>query len=191
MQSPERPTPPSAADPGRDRTIHQITHSNIQSILQVEDTRRRRKPFAHRLVERIARFCGTMTFLWINVGWFLAWVAANVLLEPFDPYPFTLLLLLVSLEAILLAVLILISQNLSAAENERRHHLDLQINLLNEREMTALLRLAVAVAGRLGIDDEQLREVASLAEETDPTAVLRQIAEAEDDGAARRQRSEA
>ena len=184
MESKQRATAPS----DRDRTIHQITHSNIRSILQAERARRRRKPFAYRLVERIARFCGTMTFLWINVGWFIAWVAVNVFLQPFDPYPFTLLLLLVSLEAILLSVLILISQNLSAAENERRHHLDLQINLLNEREMTALLRLTMAMATRLGIDESQVREVAAFAEETDPTAVLRQIVEAEEAGEAGRER---
>jgi uncharacterized membrane protein len=162
-----------------DPTIEQITHANIASILRVEDARRRRKPLAYRLVERIARFCGTIGFLWINVGWFAAWILANRFVVAFDPYPYTLLLLCVSLEAIVLSVLILISQNMSAAESEQRHHLDLQINLLNEREMTAMLRLSMAMAERLGIDEAQQREVAALAEETDPAAVLHQIVEAE------------
>jgi len=167
----------SAALPD-DPTIEEITHANIESILRDEERRRRRHPFAYRLVERIARFCGTMAFLWINVAWFVGWVAFNQWL-PFDPYPFTLLLLFVSLEAIILSILILISQNMSAADSERRHHLDLQINLLNEREMTAMLRLAVVMADRLGIDEEAKKEVAALARETNPAAVLQQIVEAE------------
>lgn len=175
-----------AASSDRDRTVHQVTHANIRSILQVEQTGKRREPFAYWLVERIARFCGTVTFLWVNVGWFACWVLVNVFVAPFDPFPFTLMLLMVSMEAILLSVLILISQNLSAAESERRHHLDLQINLLNEREMTALLRLTMAMATRLGIDEAQQREVAAFAEETDPRAVLRQIVEAEEDSEAGR-----
>ena len=119
-----------------------------------------------------------MAFLWINVAWFAGWMAFNELL-PFDPYPFTLLLLFVSLEAIILSILILISQNMSAADSERRHHLDLQINLLNEREMTAMLRLAIVMADRLGIDAEAKKEVVALARETNPAAVLHQIVEAE------------
>lgn len=161
-----------------DPTIEEITHSNIESILRVEERRRRRKPLAYRLVERIARFCGTMSFLWINVAWFVVWIGINQV-WPFDPYPFTLLLLFVSLEAIVLSILILISQNMSAEESERRHHLDLQINLLNEREMTAMLRLAIVMADKLGIDDEAKKEVTALARETNPATVLHQIVEAE------------
>ena len=170
--------PPAAAVLPDDPTIEEITHANIESILRHEERRRRHHPLAYRLVERIARFCGTMAFLWINVAWFIGWVVVNQFV-PFDPYPFTLLLLFVSLEAIILSILILISQNMSAADSERRHHLDLQINLLNEREMTAMLRLAIVMADRLGIGEEEKKEVAALARETNPATVLHQIVRAE------------
>ena len=148
-------------------------------ILCHEEERRRRKPAWFKLVERTARFCGSMRFLWLNVLWFAVWIGGNVAFKSFDPYPFTFLILVVSLEAIVLSILILISQNLSAVESERRHHLDLQINLLNEREMTALLRLTTLMADKLGIDIAQQAEVDALALDTDPAAVLRQIVTAE------------
>ena len=119
-----------------------------------------------------------MSFLWINIGWFVGWVVVNQYV-PFDPYPFTLLLLFVSLEAIILSILILISQNMAAEENERRHHLDLQINLLNEREMTALLRLVMQIAAQVGVDAKAQSEARALTEDTDPGTVLHQIVEAE------------
>lgn len=161
-------------------TIESLTHANIESILCLEDEERAAKPVLYRVVARAAAFCGTVAFMWLNVAVFVAWIALNEVVWKFDPYPFTFLLFIVSLEAIFLAILILISQNMSAEENERRHHLDLQINLLNEREMTAMLRLATVMAQHMGIDEKALREVRSLTEETDPTAVLKQIVAAED-----------
>jgi uncharacterized membrane protein len=118
-----------------------------------------------------------MKFLWLNMAWFAVWIGWNNAFKPFDPHPF--LILVVSLEAIVLSILILISQNLSAVESERRHHLDLQINLLNEREMTALMRLTTLMADRLGISSGEQAEVDALALDTDPAAVLQQIVKAE------------
>lgn len=138
-----------------------------------------RKPFAHRVIQRIADFCGTIAFLVTQAVFFGVWIGYNLALQPFDPYPFPLLMLLVSLEAIFLSVFILISQNLSAAESDRRHHLDLQTNLLTEREMTALMRLVARMAEKMEVAADDLAEVESFAHETDPTAVLKQIVKAE------------
>lgn len=76
-------------------------------------------------------------------------------------------------------MLILISQNMASEVNERRHHLDLQINLLNEREMTALLKLSLRMAEKLKMDDEDLTEIRALTDDTDLGAVLHQIVDAE------------
>jgi len=170
----------SAVGAGRHGTIDHITHDNIESILCLEDTEHRRKPMLYRVVERAARFCGTLTFLWINIAFFASWIALNQFLVKFDPYPFTFLLFVVSIEAIMLSILILISQNMSAEASERRHHLDLQINLLNEREMTAMLRLALHMADKLGIDADAQAEAVALSKKTRPEHVLHQIVRAED-----------
>jgi len=156
-----------------------ITEKNIENILCSEDERRARAPRAYRVIAAVTRACGTVAFLLANAAMFAAWVAINEWVFEFDPYPFTFLLFMVSLEAIFLSVLILISQNMAAAESERRHHLDLQMNLLSEREITALMRLTVELARKAGVDDEATREVRDFAHETDPAAVLSQIVEAE------------
>ena len=164
---------------GSSPSIEALTEHNIESILCLEDKERATQPKLYRMVSAIAAFCGTVNFLWVNLAVFAVWIVLNEGLFKFDPYPFTFLLFLVSLEAIFLSILILISQNMAAQENERRHHLDLQINLLNEREMTALLRLVTQVAARLGVEGDAQREVRALTEDTDPGAVLHQIVRAE------------
>lgn len=161
------------------RTIEQVTKGNIESILCNEDARRQRTPGVYRAIERMAGFCGTVSFLLLNAAFFAAWVVYNQGPWAFDPYPYTFLLFAVSLEAIFLAIMILISQNLAAMENERRHHLDLQINLLSEREDTALLRLVIRMADQMGISPKDQEEARRFAHDTDPSAVLGQIVEAE------------
>lgn len=170
---------PTSANATKRKTIDRITHDNIESILCLEDDARRRKPALYRAVARIARFCGTLAFLWINLAVFGLWVVVNEFVLPFDPYPYTFLLFVVSIEAIVLSTLILISQNMSAEANEHRHHLDLQINLLNEREMTAMLRLATRMAEKLGVDPEDQVEADHLSRKTKPEKVLHQIVDAE------------
>jgi uncharacterized membrane protein len=103
----------------------------------------------------------------------------NTVGHPLDPYPFTGLALMLSLEAIFLSILILISQSMAAVESERRHHLDLQINLLAEREMTAALRLLVKLADAQAIGDVAQQEVRAFAQPTDPASVFSQIVDAE------------
>ena len=160
-------------------TIEALTHANIEAILCLEDQERDARPWVYRVVAQAASLCGTVGFLMVNLVVFAAWIAYNVTPWAFDPYPFTFLVLVVSLEAIVLAIMILISQNMGSEESERRHHLDLQINLLNEREMTAALRLMNRIALHIGLEDEAVKEAQTLAEDTNPEKVLHQIVKAE------------
>ena len=159
--------------------IARVTEQNIENLLCTEEERRRKTPRIYRLVSAVTRNCGTVGFLVVNAVFFAAWIAVNELVVTFDPFPYTLLILGVSLEAIFLSILILISQNMDAQESQRRHHLDLQMNLLTEREITALMRLVVEMAERAGLDESQTREARCFAHETDPSAVLSQIVKAE------------
>ncbi|MBV8451503.1 MAG: DUF1003 domain-containing protein, partial [Deltaproteobacteria bacterium] len=92
-----------------------------------------------------------------HVVWFGVWVTINTgwLLGKlkFDPYPFALLCMLVSLEGVLLSTFVLIKQNRMSQRADARAHLDLQINLLSEREITKLLQMQRLVCARLGIED--------------------------------------
>ena len=159
--------------------IDALIAENVDSVLSDELKTRAQAPRLHRAVGVIASFCGTIPFLACNVGFFAFWIAVNQLGWKFDPFPHTLLMFAVSIEAVVLSILVLIGQNMATAESERRHHLDLQINLLNEREMTALLRLTGEIARVVGVADRALAEVREFAHDTDPASVLKQITEAE------------
>ena len=105
-----RSRPPADLEPGR---IDEVTQRNVQMIEQLREADNANRSRADRIADFIARFCGSMTFVWVHVIWFGGWLLINSLdgTEHFDPYPFTFLTFVVSLEAIFLSTFILISQN--------------------------------------------------------------------------------
>src|SRR5947209_4161084 len=86
--------------------------TNVAEIIDLESQQRNKRTIAEQLSERVAKFCGSMMFVYVHIAWFGIWIVVNnVASTPFDPYPFTFLTLVVSLEAIFLSTFILISQN--------------------------------------------------------------------------------
>ena len=86
----------------------------------------------------------------------------------FDPFPYTLLTTLVSLEAIFLSIFLLINQNVMSRQADHRAHLDLQVNLLAEQEATQMLRMMARVCRKLDVEIGDLyRELAGLEKKTD------------------------
>lgn len=157
-----------------------VTRQNVEAMHRLEDAAMARRTGADRVAAAIARFCGSMTFVWIHVLVFAIWIGYNALpwFRPFDPYPFTFLTLVVSLEAIFLSTFILISQNYDMRISERRNQLDLQINLLSEQENTKILQILERIAKKVGAhisDDPQVR---ALEEATRPDSLVDQIEQA-------------
>jgi uncharacterized membrane protein len=177
-------------------TGEDVTRQNVLAMRQLEEAAMARRTGADRVAAGIARFCGRMIFVWIHVALFAAWIAYNTVpwFKPFDPYPFTFLTLVVSLEAIFLSTFILISQNYDMRVAERRNQLDLQINLLAEQENTKMLQMLERIAKKVGAhvsDDPQVR---ALEEATRPESLVEQIEEAykgDEGGPAKRQESKA
>ncbi|HYI65455.1 MAG TPA: DUF1003 domain-containing protein [Candidatus Limnocylindrales bacterium] len=101
----------------------------------VEHRRRRRESSSLRLADAITAFSGSMRFVALHVVWFSAWILLN-LLVPFDPFPFGLLTMLVSLEAIFLSTFVLISQN----RHDQRDHLVVGHHYQQTRLLEELLR---------------------------------------------------
>jgi uncharacterized membrane protein len=130
-----------------------------------------------------------MTFVWAHVVWFALWIGYDLFRRnnTFDPYPFQLLTLVVSLEAILLSALILISQNRDARLSERRNHLALQIALLTEQENTKMLQILEKVALKVGIKDLGDPTLQVLEEATRPERLAEQIDQAMEQEEAARQ----
>jgi CRP/FNR family transcriptional regulator, cyclic AMP receptor protein len=100
--------------------------------------------FADRAADKIARFGGSWKFIIFSMALFGVWMAANVALlrsQPFDPFPFTLLNLVLGIMAALQAPIIMMSQNREAKKDRVRADLDYQVNLKNEMLLGEILRI--------------------------------------------------
>ncbi len=94
-----------------------------------------------RIADWIAWFSGSMPFLALNTAWFISWIwinSFNVGFRQFDPYPFGLLTMIVSLEAIFLSIFVLISQNRQAEKDRVRSNIDYEVNVKAELEVAHL-----------------------------------------------------
>ena len=94
-----------------------------------------------RAADWIAWFSGSMYFLALNALWFFTWIVINTLplgIEPFDPFPFGLLTMIVSLEAIFLSIFVLISQNRQAEKDRVRSNIEYEVNIKAELEVAHL-----------------------------------------------------
>jgi len=171
----------STGDLRSQAAAEQLTQQNVETILQLEDAANAQRTSADRVAERIAAFCGSMRFVWVHVIWFGGWVLLNVIpgIRHIDPFPFTFLTLVVSLEAIFLSTFILISQNHDTRISERRSHLDLQLNLLSEQENTKMIRILRQIATAVGADVEIDPSVKPLEQEIDPEKLVQQLENAE------------
>jgi uncharacterized membrane protein len=136
-------------------TERQPVERNIRVIAELERRALTGRSAADRLSDAVTRVTGTGAFAAANLLVFAVWIFANTPLSgraPFDPFPFSLLTLVVSLEAILLAIFVLMSQNRMARAADKRAHLDLQVDLLAEQELTAMLQLLYALCEQLNVD---------------------------------------
>jgi uncharacterized membrane protein len=104
----------------------------------------------------------------------VAWV------RHWDPYPFILLNLALSFQAAFAAPILMMSQNRQSRFIERRNQLDLQINLLAEQENTEMLRLLRLLCEKAGVSAADLSSTELLSEETNPDALIAQIAKTAD-----------
>ena len=111
---------------------------------------------SERIAERIAAFTGSMFFIWLHVVWFALWMIFNIRwpwihFQPVDPFPFTFLTMVVSLEAIFLSAFILMSENRQGRLGDRRSRVNLQVDMIAEREITKLMEVLVEVRDHLGV----------------------------------------
>lgn len=156
-----------------------ITRRNVRTVKELEELAVADPSFADRTASFVARFCGSIHFVWIHAAVFGAWFAVNSIpgLPHWDPYPFTFLTMWASTEAIFISSFILIAQNYAMRVSERRAQLDLQVNLLAEQETTKTLQMLEAIARQVGAQVGQDPEVAALAEATRLDNLARQIDE--------------
>lgn len=161
----------AARDPRKDASKPAAPQplKNIQTIAKLEEEELLKRSAVERVGDRLVTMAGSPGFALFHVAWFCLWIALNRGLIPrvpvFDPYPFNLLTMAVSLEAIFVTIAVLNSQNRMVRLSDRRAQLDLQINMLAEQESTAALLLLQRIAERLGVPLGE-PEPAELAEKT-------------------------
>ncbi|MEO6556274.1 MAG: DUF1003 domain-containing protein [Ferruginibacter sp.] len=150
---------------------------NIETILNLEKEAVESRSPAEHIADKVTKFAGSSPFIILHAAWFGVWIIINggIIpgLAPFDPFPFSFLTLVVSLEAIFLTLLVLMSQNRMTKEADKRAHLDLQINMLDEQETTIILRMVHKIAKHLGLQEESDESVKELCEETDVNSVAK------------------
>jgi uncharacterized membrane protein len=176
--------PPRHLPRTKDPAVAGVIEENIRVIAELREAGRRAKSPHARMADWIARLSGHVGFLYLHAAWFSAWILVNVGTHPlvgFDPYPFGLLTMVVSLEAIFLSTIVLISQNMLGAAADRRADLDLQIDLLSEHEITRVLVLVDRIAQKLGIEEGFDPALPQLERATVPGKVMEEIQAREED----------
>jgi uncharacterized membrane protein len=125
-------------------TAHHLKIRDERVVLRRRFTRRQ-----DRIADAMTAFSGSITFVYLHVGWFVLWLLINLGAVgsrfEFDPFPFGLLTLVVSLEAIFLSTFVLISQNRQAARADLRSELDYETNVRSEI-------WSRSIAEKLGVD---------------------------------------
>jgi uncharacterized membrane protein len=144
----------------------------IHSMKVKADAKRTR---SEKLADWMTSHFGSIGFLTLNVGWFVLWLLVNGGLvpafKPFDPFPFSLLTMIVSLEAIILSVFVMISQNRAAKIDELREEVDLQVDIITEAEMTKLLVMMKLLLEKNGIDISDDPELTGMLKPTNPEEI--------------------
>jgi uncharacterized membrane protein len=150
--------------------------------VELERQARRHETRSERMGRSISDFVGTLLFVWIQVGAMVVWMFWNLLLPErwrFDPYPFGLLTFIVSLEGVLIATFVLIAQNQMSRQSDERDHLNLQVDLLAEQEMTLMLRMLQRISDQLGVPEnsDETDRAARLTTETDVVTIAEKLRE--------------
>jgi uncharacterized membrane protein len=142
---------------------------NIETIARLERQALHDRSRLDRVADAVTAAAGSPLFIVAHAIGFATWIVLNRMgTHPFDPYPFGLLVLIVSLEAIFLSAAVLMTQNRMQRQADKRAHLDLQVNLLAEQELTTILKILTGISQRLGVPiEERDGSVDQLARETD------------------------
>ena len=148
------------------------TQYNIDAIAKLEHDALDRRTSTERVSDVITKLVGNMGFLLAHLILISGWSLVNLHVIPglkaFDPFPFGVLALMVSSESVFLTIFVLISQSRMSRQSERRSHLDLQVGMLSEQELTTILQMLQKLCQHVGVNvDSSKQEVQSFSKTTD------------------------
>lgn len=159
--------------------FHERLRSRRRVIKSFEAKARVNRTPAEKIADTMTNSFGSMGFLISNVVWFSLWMLINTNripgVAPFDPFPFGLLTTMVSLEAIFLAIIVLLSQNRASRIDDLRQEVDLQINTLAEEEITKIIELQMLLLQKNGIDVSHDLEIQQMLKPTDTERIEKSL----------------
>ena len=160
-----------------------VVHENIQILIKHRRGHEYNKSRGERFADKLTQKVGTISFALIQIGFILGWLLLNLnfvpTISPWDPFPFLELSTIGALEALLLSIFILISQNRAAELAERRADLDLQISLLAEHEITRLIILVDDISRHLNVRSSAQKNIDELKRDVSSEKVIHEIEKAE------------
>jgi uncharacterized membrane protein len=165
---------------GKTMSIPNHVQSHIDTIAKHEQEFLARRSAAERLGDLTASIVGNLGFIAVHIFLFSSWILINTFGSPqisrFDPAPFSLLGTIVAMEGIVLASLILMRQSRLGRRADEREHLILQILLLTEKEVTAVISMSQQIAAKAGLSDiENNKEIEQLGRNTSIDEVAQDI----------------
>src|ERR1700691_2722720 len=159
-------------DPMPRRAAANPTQYNIDAIAKLEHDALDRRTLTERVSDIITKLVGNVGFLLAQLILISGWSLLNLHVIPglkaFDPFPFGVLALVISSESVFLTIFVLISQSRMARQSEQRSHLDLQVGMLSEQELTTILQMLQKLCQHLGVNvDSSKKDVTSFSKTTD------------------------
>jgi uncharacterized membrane protein len=159
-----------------------VVQRNIRQLAEVRGREEAKRTTSDRVADAITRFAGSMWCVYAHAVLYGGWLVINAgvvpSIKPWDPFPFVMLAMAASVEAIFLSTFILISQNRMQRLADRRAELDLQVSLLTEHELTRAIQLLDEVARRLDVARPAEHEMHEIKQDVQPANVVRAIEQA-------------
>ncbi len=163
--------------------LPETAKKNIEVMAQVEQKLHLNRTAIDKLGDGIARFFGSLWFIAAHAVFLAIWFAINGEwireLEPFDPYPFAFLGLIIGIEFIVLTSFVLMNQSVQTKRLEHWGHVNLQVCILTEQEVTKSIHLLHKICERLDLEDGGAdQESKDLSQPTHLTSMVEEIEKA-------------
>ncbi len=152
----------------------------LKSILEFD------KSWGDRVAVFLANTFGSMWFLCASLTLFLLWITWNLNLitglKAFDPYPFTMLTMIVALFSIILSISVLINQKREGKMNSIRQQIEFEVNIHAENEITKVLEMLHEIQKKMGINNTTDTELETMKETLDIQHLHEKLNEIDEDG---------
>lgn len=156
----------------RIKRAHALYHSFKAKMLA-------RRTFMDIVADRISAAAGSINFVIVHAVWFAIWILINIgwlpIVPIFDPFPFGLMTMIVSLEAIFLSIFVLMSQNRGGSIADIREEIDFQITVQAEQEVTKLLQLVKEIHEHQGLSVKKDAELERMVQQINPEEIEEEI----------------